>query len=236
MKFESRTLDNPVPSFETTRGLSVSKIRPIENAKTMIDIAFRKGAQRVANAKTPSKDYTKKIRELERIRMQAMANDLMARFEAVMRDFPQLDELTPFYKDLVMCTLEYDSVKQSLGGMRWAKESIERFHREYSFKVTRCEEPKKMQEYRQQFYGRVASIVKQVNRNLLVLEEARKIIMEFPVIKNIDTVAIVGFPNVGKTTLLSKLTGSTPEIGIRSPEHRKHCSEKKDTSDRHTGT
>ncbi|MBI4448820.1 50S ribosome-binding GTPase [Candidatus Woesearchaeota archaeon] len=192
--------------------MSFAKIRPIERAAVMIDIAFRKGATRVAKAPKQSTDYTKRIREVERMRMEAMCNDLKARFNAILHDFPQIDELTPFYHELVLCTMDYDEVKKSLGAMNWALERIERFSREYTFKVTKCEDTDKMKEYRKQLYGRIASIVKQVDKHLLILDSARKTFMEFPVIKNIPTVAIVGFPNVGKTTLLSRLTGSTPEI------------------------
>src|SRR4030042_6532183 len=55
--------------------------------------------------------------------------------------------------------------------------------------------------------------MKQIKQELEILEISRKIIREYPTIKtDIFTVAIFGFPNVGKSTLLSKLSTSKPEI------------------------
>ena len=196
--------------------MSFATIRPIERADALIDVAFRKGKNRVANFKVQSKEYVLKQRELERVRMAAMCADLIKRFDAILCDFPRLDELSLFYHELVLCTLDYNQVKKSLGAMKWARGKIESFSREYQYKVSRCEAVSKMREYRQSLYGRIASVVKQVDKHLLCLEHARKIIVEFPVIKKMNTIALIGFPNVGKTTLLSKLTGSTPDIAVYS--------------------
>jgi nucleolar GTP-binding protein len=64
-----------------------------------------------------------------------------------------------------------------------------------------------------EFFGRASSVVKQIKNEFLFLENARKTMRGFPTIKEkFFTVAIAGFPNVGKTTLLHKLTGSKPDI------------------------
>ncbi len=52
----------------------------------------------------------------------------------------------------------------------------------------------------------------ELKKDLEFLEFARKTLKEFPVVKNIFSVCITGFPNVGKTTLLAKLTLSKAEI------------------------
>ena len=53
---------------------------------------------------------------------------------------------------------------------------------------------------------------KQINKELVFLEECRKIMRKYPDVKEMFTVCIFGFPNVGKTTLLNKLTGSKAEV------------------------
>lgn len=66
---------------------------------------------------------------------------------------------------------------------------------------------------RREYYGRINSLVKQVREELRFLEETRGILKSFPVVKTgVPTLCIVGFPNAGKTTLLSQITGSQAEI------------------------
>ena len=64
------------------------------------------------------------------------------------------------------------------------------------------------------YIGRVSSIMKRLDKKLNLIEETRRIIQTFPDIKeDLYTVCINGFPNVGKSTLLTKITSSKPEIG-----------------------
>ncbi|MBS3128425.1 50S ribosome-binding GTPase [Candidatus Woesearchaeota archaeon] len=66
---------------------------------------------------------------------------------------------------------------------------------------------------RRSYYGRINSFLKKNKEAFTYLERCRKIMKGFPHIKtSLKTVCIIGFPNVGKTTLFYKLTGSKPEI------------------------
>jgi len=63
------------------------------------------------------------------------------------------------------------------------------------------------------FYGRVSSVMKKIGPDLLELEKNRKELERLPDLRmDCFTVLLAGFPNVGKTTVLSRLTGSTPKI------------------------
>ncbi len=60
---------------------------------------------------------------------------------------------------------------------------------------------------RREFAGRAFSVMKQIRKELEFLEQARKILSEFPSIKSdMKKIAIAGFPNVGKSTLLAKIS------------------------------
>lgn len=62
-------------------------------------------------------------------------------------------------------------------------------------------------------YSKVLIFFSQISDNLEILEECRKSIKDIPKIKtDLFTVAIAGFPNVGKSTLLGKITDSKPEV------------------------
>jgi nucleolar GTP-binding protein len=114
---------------------------------------------------------------------------------------------------LIRNSLDYAELKKSLGALRWAQQKVDFFSDNYDKKIRRCTEFKRMIAYSKEYYGRVSSIIKQVRKQLEYLELARKTMKDFPAVKTkLFTVAIAGFPNVGKTTLLSKLTPARPEI------------------------
>lgn len=195
--------------------MDFQKIHRIEDYNFYLDLAFRKAKKR---AQTLSKqlDLKKlertKVIELERI--NTIKQLLYDRFSSIIKSYPNFDKFSIFYKELIKCTLDYKQLKKSLGAIQWAKEKIYALSDFYTKKIRNSANVTKMNSYRKEFYGRIASILKQIRNALKYLEHARRVIKGYPIIKDKPTVAICGFPNVGKTTLLFKLTGSKPEINL----------------------
>jgi nucleolar GTP-binding protein len=69
-----------------------------------------------------------------------------------------------------------------------------------------------LKQKQKEIYGRVSSIVKQVDKNLVFLSNAQKILRTFPDIEDILTVVIAGYPNVGKSSLIRQLSAAKPEV------------------------
>jgi len=196
--------------------MSFQTIPKIETADKYIDYAFRQGRERSMAMKLrrpKHRSSTGERKNAETAVFTSVANYLSKSFDNILKAFPQVEELNEFYKELLDCSLEIGEFKHSLGAVAWAKTSIEKMHDFYIRKIKSMREENTIITQRKMFYGRVSSIVKQIKNELIYLEEVRKVIREFPVIKEgITTIALFGFPNVGKTTLLSKLSGSKPEI------------------------
>ncbi len=189
----------------------------VETADKYIDIAFGRAndaanldREKISEQKLSNPERSKHI---ELAKVEAIADTLRQHLSHILIAFPKVDDLPEFYQQLVKCTLEYSDLKHALGAVNWADKRIFDFRKFYLDKIKRTRDFISINGYRKEFYGRVSSVVKKIKKELEYLEKARKILREFPQIKtSIPTIAICGFPNVGKTTLLYKLTGSKPEI------------------------
>ena len=193
--------------------MNLQGLGKVEVPDEYLDIAFRRAKKATARQRALVKgDKLKKSRAMELVRLAAAKDNLIALLERIINSFPQFDELDPFYQELVKATLDYVHLKKSLGAVTWAIRKVRFFYRHYHAKI-RNADLVWINIHRRAFFGRVSSVVKQIKKELAYLEEVRKILKDFPQIKTkLPTVVIAGSPNVGKTTLLAALTGSTPQI------------------------
>ena len=96
--------------------------------------------------------------------------------------------------------------------MKWAQNKTRFFQKEYVSKIIKEKDRAVISQLSKQFYGRLSSVLKQIDDNLAYLEYSRKIMRTYPDVKEMFTVCLYGLPNVGKTTLLNKLTGTRAEV------------------------
>ncbi|MBN2111847.1 50S ribosome-binding GTPase [Candidatus Woesearchaeota archaeon] len=190
-------------------------LEKIENYKFYIDLAFRKATEKSSQIRGTKLKGTRldKSRKLEIVKLDTVKEVLYGRLQKLIKGFPDLESLPEFYKELVKATVDYPALKKSLGSLKWAQNKVNEMHRNYASKIKKCRDLARINGYRTEYYGRVSSILKQIKDELNCIEQARRTMREYPSIKTgMKTVAIAGFPNVGKTTLLFRLTGSKPDI------------------------
>ncbi len=151
----------------------------------------------------------RKFREVEK-KISSVGDRAVSILKEILESFPDFSKLDPFYKELLETYFKIREIKKALSSINWAKKKIESLKREYLKKVRG--NPKRAKDIRREFYGRVFSIIRKIRDAFELLENARKVLREFPVIKNLPTVVLFGFPNVGKSSILRAITGSEPEI------------------------
>ncbi len=186
-------------------------IPKVENYQFYLDVAFKRAKDKAVQKEFKG-DYLTSAKRKEMYKLAVVRDVLTSRLDEIVKKFPRIDELPDFYKELVDLTLYVSEFKKSLAAVNWASSRAASFHSRYTRLINKCRELERIAKLRNEFYGRVSSILKQISINLQQLDEARRIIKEYPDLKSMFTVCVVGFPNVGKTTLLFKLTGSKPEI------------------------
>ena len=193
--------------------MNFQALNKIENADFFIDIAFRKAKEKANDLRGSIKGTRlERSSKIESAKIEEISKSLVQNLNKIIRNYPSIDSLPEFYIQLVKNFVDYAELKQALGGVNWAVERVKEFDRKYKRLIKSCKDLEKINAYRREYYGRVSSLIKQINKQLKLLDDFRKVMKDFPAIKDRFTVCIAGFPNAGKSTLLSKLTPSKPEI------------------------
>ena len=187
-------------------------IPTIPTPDELLDKGFSRGkksASEVRSKKMPKKLKPKKIEEARVVTACQVIKD---RLKMITDRVPNIEELPEFYQDYIDITVGVDDMKQALGALTWAYGIITQLEKDYSKKIRRSA-PEKASELRNQAYGRISSVVNKISKDLDVLDFAKTQLRNMPTIDfEATSIVIAGFPNVGKSTLLTKITNAEPEV------------------------
>ncbi len=175
------------------------RIPTILNAQEILDKAFRKAE------KIPYKG-----REEDSIaRINSFSDTVSSTLRRYVRRFPSLDNLHPFYRELLSIYIDLNRLKKSLSNVQWASEKAQEIARNEKKKINE----ENQWAIRKRVYGRVSSVVKKIDRDLDVLRKAREVIKDLPELReDAVTVVMAGHPNVGKSSVIRYLSTAEPEI------------------------
>jgi len=194
--------------------MNLQGLGKVDDYQKLLDIAFKNGVASASEsrAQTTSPNKMVRSRRIEIARIESVGKSLINSLDFIGRCFPSLDQLAPFYQELVKCTLDYGMLKQSLGALAWAKKQITGLLHKYTKEISQARILGQFNKLRIAFSGRTCSVMKQIKDNLEYLEYCRKTMKGHPSLKTkVNTIVIAGSPNVGKSTLLAALTGSKPK-------------------------
>ncbi|CRL03074.1 CLUMA_CG016140, isoform A [Clunio marinus] len=188
------------------------KIMVVPPAKAFIDIMLSK-----TQRKTPTvvhKHYKiSRIRAFYMRKVKYTQQNFHDRLSQIIQDFPKLDDVHPFYADLMNVLYDKDHYKLALGQLNMARHLIDNVAKEYvrllkyGDSLYRCKQLKKAA------LGRMATIVKRQASNLTYLEQVRQHLSRLPSIDPYTrTLLITGFPNVGKSSFINKITRADVEV------------------------
>jgi nucleolar GTP-binding protein len=184
-------------------------IPTISTADELIDRAFRK-ASRVQIA---DRERVYRLKKSSIAKLQSVAQMLDSTLTSYVKAFPSFDEMHPFRKELLDILLDLDRLKKSLGALDWARKKILEISGEELREIRHSMDLDFIDRRREAAYGRIASVMKQIKKDLAFLIEARDCIRKLPTIfPESPTVVIAGYPNVGKSMLVSKLSSARPQV------------------------
>lgn len=188
------------------------KITVVPPAKDFVDIVLSK-----TQRKTPTvihRHYKiSRIRHFYIRKVKFTQQTFHDKLTTVISEFPKLDDIHPFYADLMNVLYDKDHYKLALGQINTAKHLIDNVAKDYVRLMKFGDSLYRCKQLKRAALGRMCTIMKRQNQSLLYLEQVRQHLARLPSIDpNTRTLLVCGFPNVGKSSFMNKVTRADVEV------------------------
>ncbi|MCL4341042.1 MAG: 50S ribosome-binding GTPase [Candidatus Thermoplasmatota archaeon] len=131
----------------------------------------------------------------------------------IVKKFPSIWNVHPFYRELVDLLFDIDAYKLSLGNVNWASKRIVELSTDIIGRLKRTREATRLTKLMNEYYGRYSSMLKAIDKDLSFLGKCRDEMRKIPDIDpDMHTFIIAGMPNVGKSSLLGRITGNVVRV------------------------
>jgi len=185
------------------------RIPTVLDSDELTDKAFSRAAKIFKNG-TNALDSKKKT---SLAKVTASGDIIVTTLKGYVERFPRIEKEEGFFPELVDLVIGLDNYKKSLGAMNWAAGRTERLKNESLRNIRKSKDENVIESVRSSFYGRLSSILKQISKDLEFLQDAKNKFRKLPHIESdVATAVIAGFPNVGKSSLVRKLSTATPTV------------------------
>merc|ERR1712223_513998 len=188
------------------------KICVVPTSKDFTDVVLSK-----TQRKTPTvihRHYKiSRIRAFYMRKVKFIASNFAEKLTQILGEFPKLEDVHPFYADLMNVLYDKDHYKIALGQMNTARHLIDNVSRDYVRLLKYGDSLYRCKQLKRAALGRMATIMKRQTQSLSYLEQVRQHLSRLPSINpHTRTLIVCGFPNVGKSSFINKITRADVEI------------------------
>eukprot|EP00096_Caligus_rogercresseyi_P013974 TRINITY_DN6536_c0_g1_i1.p1 TRINITY_DN6536_c0_g1~~TRINITY_DN6536_c0_g1_i1.p1 ORF type:complete len:674 (-),score=201.45 TRINITY_DN6536_c0_g1_i1:95-2074(-) len=188
------------------------KICVVPTWKEFVDATLSK-----TQRKTPTvirKHYKiSRIRSFYMRKVKFTQSNFTEKLTMILKEFPKLEEVHPFYSDLMNVLYDRDHYKLALGQLNTAVRLIDSVGKDYVRLLKYGDSLYRCKQLKRAAMGRMATIIKRQSSSLVYLEQIRQHLSRLPSIDpNTRTVILTGFPNVGKSSFINKITRADVDV------------------------
>jgi len=181
-----------------------------QDPESIIEQGFRNASEKASKLKVFGK-RVEIAKEKEKTRIETAGNYISKSLISIVKSFPDLRKIPEVYLELLKIYVSEKELKNYLSRANWSAKKISELKRIYLKKLKGVKSSKDARNIRREFYGRVSSIIKKLRKIYLKIPDLSDL-KKLPDFQEEKTVILAGLPNVGKSSLLWRLTGSKPEI------------------------
>lgn len=188
------------------------KIAVVPTAKDFIDIVLSKTQRKTPTVVHPGYKISR-IRQFYVRKIKFTQQTYHDKLALIITEFPKLDDIHPFYADLMNVLYDKDHYKLALGQVNTAKNLIDNVSKDYARLIKFADSLYRCKQLKRAALGRMCTIMRRQNQSLQYLEQVRQHLARLPSIDpNTRTILICGFPNVGKSSFINKVTRADVEV------------------------
>ncbi len=186
-------------------------IPTVLSAEEILDKAFKRASKKEHRGQT----RLETVRETNISKLKSSSDVIVSTMGRYVKAFPSIDRERPFYSELIDVSVGRDKLKKALGAMDWCRGQVARISREATRSMASAGSIDTVDRIRRGAYGRISSLVEQVDKELKFLSNARNVMRKFPAIDlEVPTIVIAGSPNVGKSQIVSKISSARPRVAV----------------------
>lgn len=188
------------------------KIQPIPTAEEFVDIVLTRTQRKTPTVIHPGYKITR-IRSFYMRKVKFTEQTITEKLGAILFEFPRLDDIHPFYADLMNILYDRDHYKLALGQVNTAKNLVSGLSKDYLRLMKYGDSLYRCKQLKRAALGRMCTVLKKLKAALGYLEEVRKHISRLPALDpSTRTLLLTGYPNVGKSSFMNKVTRADVEV------------------------
>ncbi|XP_031282731.1 nucleolar GTP-binding protein 1-like [Pistacia vera] len=188
------------------------KITVVPNGKDFIDIILSRTQRQTPTVVHKGYAITR-LRQFYMRKVKYTQQNFHEKLSTIIEEFPRLDDIHPFYGDLLHVLYNKDHYKLALGQINTARNLISKISKDYVKLLKYGDSLYRCKSLKVAALGRMCTVIKRISPSLAYLEQIRQHMARLPSIDpNTRTVLICGYPNVGKSSFMNKITRADVDV------------------------
>eukprot|EP01025_Chloroclados_australasicus_P005681 TRINITY_DN1176_c1_g1_i5.p1 TRINITY_DN1176_c1_g1~~TRINITY_DN1176_c1_g1_i5.p1 ORF type:complete len:676 (-),score=94.41 TRINITY_DN1176_c1_g1_i5:473-2500(-) len=184
----------------------------VPTADDLVDIMLSK-TQRQTPTLVRHRHRISTVRQFYMRKVKYTQQNIRDKVSEILEQFPRVDDIHPFYADLLNVLYDRDHYKLALGQLSTARQLIDKIGQDYIKLLKYGDSVYRCKSLKRAALGRMVTIIKKHKASLAYLEQVRQHMSRLPSIDpTTRSLLVCGYPNVGKSSFINKLSRAEIEV------------------------